>query len=224
VEFQAVGVFLDAQARKLQEDPAKIRFDHLRDYDLSHVALRATIKETRSAIEATKREFQARLEAIEARTEHGRGPGVCAYTVQPTTFDGATSWAVFRLQFETVAERTHWSHLDKSMYLNTALKWRTADVLQGIPTNATYEETLQDLEDRFGDQHFSAAYRCQLTTRTRKAGESLKNFSTAIEQLDHRAYPTLPEDHILREAGKAFAYGVEDPDIKIQLLLEEKRL
>jgi hypothetical protein len=29
----------------------------------------------------------------------------------------------------------------------------------------------------------------------------------------------LPEEHIRREAGKAFADGVKDPDIKIQLLL-----
>jgi hypothetical protein len=49
--------------------------------------------------------------------------------------------------------------------------------------------------------------------------ESLQEFATAIEQLAHRAYPTLPEDHIRREAGKAFADGVEDPNIKIQLLL-----
>jgi hypothetical protein len=41
----------------------------------------------------------------------------------------------------------------------------------------------------------------------------------AIEQLAHRAYPTLPEEHIKIEAGKTFADGVEDPDIKIQLLL-----
>jgi hypothetical protein len=41
----------------------------------------------------------------------------------------------------------------------------------------------------------------------------------AIEQLAHCAYPALPEDHIRREAGKAFADGVEDPDVKIQLLL-----
>jgi hypothetical protein len=31
--------------------------------------------------------------------------------------------------------------------------------------------------------------------------------------------PTLPEDHIRREAGKTFVYRVQDPDIKIQLLL-----
>jgi hypothetical protein len=51
------------------------------------------------------------------------------------------------------------------------------------------------------------------------AGESLQDFATAIEQLAHRAYPTLPEDHIRREAGRAYAYGVKDLDIKIQLLL-----
>jgi hypothetical protein len=60
-----------------------------------------------------------------------------------------------------------------------------------------------------GDQHFAAADRCQLT-RTQKAGESLQDFATAIEQLAHRAYSTLSEDHIRREAGKAFSYGVQD--------------
>jgi hypothetical protein len=104
-------------------------------------------------------------------------------------------------------------------YLITALKGRAADLLPGIPTNTSYGDTLQALEDRFGDQHFAAAYRCQLTTRKQKAGESLQDFATAIELLAHCAYPMLPEDHIGREAAKAFAYGVEDLDIKIQLLL-----
>jgi hypothetical protein len=92
------------------------------------------------------------------------------------------------------------------------------DVLPGIPTNTTYENTLQALEDRFSDQHFAVAYRCQVTS-AQQAGEPLQDFSTAIELLAHRAYPTLPEDHIGREAGKTFAYGVQDHDKKIQLLL-----
>jgi hypothetical protein len=50
-----------------------------------------------------------------------------------------------------------------------------------------YDDTLQVLEDRSGDQHYAAAYRCQLTTRTKKAGESVQDFVTAIEQLAHRA-------------------------------------
>lgn len=110
------------------------------------------------------------------------------------------------------------------MYLIIALKGHAADVLHGIPTNTTYEETLQALEDRFGDQHIAAAYHYQLTTRTQKAGESLQDFAIAIEQISHRAYPTLPEDHIRREAGKFFAYEVKDPDMKIQLLLGEEKM
>jgi hypothetical protein len=34
----------------------------------------------------------------------------------------------------------------------------------------------------------------------------------------------MPEDHIKRESGKAFSYGVQDPDIKIQLLLGGKKM
>jgi hypothetical protein len=96
-------------------------------------------------------------------------------------------------------------------------------VLHGIPTGATYEETLQALEDRFGDQHFAAAYRSQLKARKQEAGESLRDFATAIEQLAYRAYPALPEEHIRREAGCAFVDGVGDADIKIKLLLGEEK-
>jgi hypothetical protein len=73
---------------------------------------------------------------------------------------------------------------------------RVADVLYGIPKNVTYEETLQALQDRFGDQHFAALFRSQLKTRIQRAGESLQGFAIAVEQLAHRAYPNLPYEHI----------------------------
>jgi hypothetical protein len=69
-------------------------------------------------------------------------------------------------------------------------------VLNVISTNATYEESLQALEDRFRDQHFAAAYGNQLTTRTQEAGESIQNFATAVEQVAHRTHPAQPENHI----------------------------
>jgi hypothetical protein len=110
---------------------------------------------------------------------------------QPPTFKGNTSWSMFQRRFETVVEHNQWLH------------W-VADVLPSIPTNTTYEDILQALEDRFSDQHFAAAYRCQLTMTTQKAGESLQDFAMA-DLLAHYAYP-LHEDHIRREAGKVFAY------------------
>jgi hypothetical protein len=100
---------------------------------------------------------------------------------------------------------------------------RATDVLHGIQRKVTYYETLLALEDRFEDQHFSAAFRSHLKTRTHTAGASLQKFATFIEQLAHRAYPTLPKEHIRRQSGKEFADGVEDPDIKIQLLLRGEK-
>jgi hypothetical protein len=47
----------------------------------------------------------------------------------------------------------------------------------------------------------------------------LQEFPIAIEQLAYRSNPALSEDHIRREAGKAFTDGVQDFTIKIQLLL-----
>jgi hypothetical protein len=56
-------------------------------------------------------------------------------------------------------------------------------------------------------------------TRTQKPGEPLQDIATAIEMLALRAYPNLPADYVAREAGKAFAYGISNAEIKIQLLL-----
>jgi hypothetical protein len=218
-ELQTVQVSLSARANKFQEDLAEIRSKQLRDNEYTDFTLPETFNEACSAIEATKREFQAKLEEVKDFAGRGCRPEVCADTVQPPTFNGSSTWSVFGRQLETVAEHNQWSDKEKSTYLITTLKGRAAGVLPGIPTYTTYKDTLQALEDRFGDQHFAAAYHCQLRTRTQKPGESLQDFATAIELLARRTYPNLPADHIGREAGKAFVYEIKDADIKIQLLL-----
>jgi hypothetical protein len=71
-------------------------------------------------------------------------------------------------------------------------------------------EILQALEDCFGEEHFAAAFRSQLKARTQKAGETLQDFATSIQQLARRAYPASPEENIRREAGKPFVEGIQD--------------
>jgi hypothetical protein len=74
-------------------------------------------------------------------------------------FDGTTSLALFRGQIENAAEHNCWTYSEKSTYLITALHVRATDVLHGVLKFVTYEETLEGLEDPFGDQHLAAAYR-----------------------------------------------------------------
>jgi hypothetical protein len=118
----------------------------------------ASIKED---ITSNNLKFQSQLEEVKAVAERGSRPTVGTNAAKPPTFDRNTSWSAFRRQLEIVAEHNQWSDLEKSTYLNIALKVRAADVLPGILTNTTYEDTLHALKDRFGDQQFAAAYRCK---------------------------------------------------------------
>jgi hypothetical protein len=153
----------ETRTKSFQETLATTKFDVCAELDLIHIEARAPSTEAlthqrnmASATGATRREFHSQLEGGVARAEWRREPGACASTAQPPTFDRTTSWPVFRRQFRTVVGHSHCTHQEKSTYLITALKGRAADVLLGIPKNATYEEILQALEDRFGDQHFAA--------------------------------------------------------------------
>jgi hypothetical protein len=56
-------------------------------------------------------------------------------------------------QFETLAEHNCSTRQEKSTYLITALQGRATDVLHGVPKGATFEKTLEDLENHFEDQH-----------------------------------------------------------------------
>jgi hypothetical protein len=65
---------------------------------------------------------------------------------QNSKFDGSTSVAVFRRQFETAAKHNGWRPDDKAEHL-------IAYILHSVPTGATDEEVAAVLENRYGDHH-----------------------------------------------------------------------
>lgn len=74
----------------------------------------------------------------------------------------------------------------KDTHLLTGLQGRALDILDGVPKGMKYEETIQVLENRFGDQHLAAEYHSQLKT---------SRFA-------------LCEDHVHRGADKSFVDGI----------------
>jgi hypothetical protein len=102
---------------------------------IDNTQLLKALKEMMASLEAMQAETKTDLEIRMA--ERGRGTEACASTAQPPKFDGTTSWAMFWRQFETVVEHNCLARQEKSTYLITTLKGRAADVLHGIPTNAT---------------------------------------------------------------------------------------
>jgi hypothetical protein len=212
VNLQTIRMSIDTWTQSLLETFTDTR-------DQLHKELQVETQTMKALTEATRHEFQAQLKEVYIWAKHGRATGTGASVAMPPKFDRITSWAVFWCQFENIAEHNCCTCQDNSTYLITVLQGRATNVLHGVTKGATCEETLEALEDRFGDQHLAAAYHSKQKPRIQGVEESLEKFSTAIKQLTHHAYPTLSEDHIRREAGKAFAEGVEDPAIKNQLLL-----
>lgn len=103
----------------------------------------------KALVEATLCEFQVQLKEVEAWAERGecQRSGTNVDMVSHVKFDGSTSWAVFRYQFKAVAHHNCWTPREKATCLISALQGQDSDMLYGVPKEATYEETLDALED-----------------------------------------------------------------------------
>jgi hypothetical protein len=146
-------------------------------------ATREDVEATRRDLEATQRDLETHLVALEARTRRagGRSAGVNADKVKPPKFDGSTSWVVFHRQFEAAAIHNDWTPREKAAHFLSVLQGQAADVLHSVPVEASYEDIVGALQDRFGDHQLAAAYRSQLKARVQTGGETLQEFATAVE-------------------------------------------
>ena len=87
------------------------------------------------------------------------------------------------------------------------------------PTPLQYEDIVGALWDRFGDHQLAAAYRSQLKAEVQASGETLQEFTAAVEQLAHCAFVGLPVTFIQTEAAHSFIDSVPDWEVKQHLLM-----
>ncbi|GBN32376.1 hypothetical protein AVEN_251318-1 [Araneus ventricosus] len=111
-------------------------------------------------------------------------------TIKSLTFDGQTSWTVFKTQFDVVSSTNGWTDFMKASQLVASLRGSAAEVLQGIPADKLTDLTTIEkaLESRFGDSHLTQFYRTELKTRRQKPGESLQELAADVERLMSLAY------------------------------------
>ncbi|GBM43221.1 Transposon Ty3-I Gag-Pol polyprotein, partial [Araneus ventricosus] len=96
-------------------------------------------------------------------------------TIKPLTFDGQTSWAVFKTQFDVVSSTNGWTDFVKASQLVASLRGSAAEVLQGIPADKLTDLTTIEkaLESRFGDSYLTQFYRTELKTEARRKLSSI---------------------------------------------------
>ncbi|GBN02099.1 hypothetical protein AVEN_248308-1 [Araneus ventricosus] len=135
-------------------------------------------------------------------------------TIKSLTFDGQTSWTVFKTQFDVVSSTNGWTDFVKASQLVASLRGSAAEVLQGIPADKLTDLTTIEkaLESRFGDSHLTQFYRTELKTRRQKPGESLQELAADVERLMSLAYAECPLDVRESSAAQYFVDAIRDED------------
>jgi hypothetical protein len=158
-----------------------------------------------------------KVEEIEAGAERRRGTGTSVGSGKPPKFDGTTSGAVFRRRFEIVAEHNCWTRQENSTYSITVFQDR-------IGPTTCYAESRNEWPVRpWRTASGTTTWLPRIAVSWNRGPRMLENpckIYHSCRTVGPPRLPALPEDHIRRDAGKAFADLVEDPAIEIQLLPE----
>ncbi|KAK9885731.1 hypothetical protein WA026_012500 [Henosepilachna vigintioctopunctata] len=136
-------------------------------------------------------------------------------TSKPPTFDGETSWLVFKKEFEAAAQINGWNDKIKAVDLILSLRGKTADVLQKASERdqEDYLLLMKALGSRYGDNHKEMLHQAQLEVRCQQHNERLQEFHADIERLTRLAYPMVTEDMLELFCIKSFISGLRDSEL-----------
>ncbi|GFS94053.1 hypothetical protein TNCV_1810741 [Trichonephila clavipes] len=173
--------------------------------------------------------FRSDLEKLKQKVMTGQGDEFkfqAPYSkpsIKLSTYDGKSSWQVYKTQFSIVADVNQWDSQTKACQLAASLRADAADILQTLPETQRLDidALVNALELRFGEKCVKDYSRLQLKSRQQKVSETLQELATSVERLSHLAFSDCPTE--VREvlALQHFVDGVRDPEIQKALRMAD---
>ncbi|GFX56117.1 hypothetical protein TNCV_3062031 [Trichonephila clavipes] len=172
--------------------------------------------------------FRSDLEKLKQKVMTGQGDEFkfqAPYSkpsIKLSTYDGKSSWQVYKTQFSIVADANQWDSQTKACQLAASLRADAADILQTLPETQRldFDALVNALELRFGEKCVKDYSRLQLKSRQQKVSETLQELATDVERLSHLAFSDCPtEVEVL--ALQHFIDGVRDPEIQKALRMAD---
>src|SRR3978361_1245681 len=104
--------------------------------------------EVREELEDQMQRFRERIGQLEgdqgrSRLEHTPVQTV-GHSIKPPTYDGSTSWGMYKRQFEAAELSNRWSDEEKAIALVIALRGPALELLQTIPEEQLRADQLAD--------------------------------------------------------------------------------
>ncbi|GFS75830.1 retrovirus-related Pol polyprotein from transposon 297 [Trichonephila clavipes] len=174
-------------------------------------------------------DMESKLEKLKQKVLTGQGDEFkfqAPYSkpsIKLSTYDGKSSWQVYKTQFSIVADANQWDSQTKACQLAASLRADAADILQTLPETQRldFDDLVNALELRFGEKCVKDYSRLQLKSRQQKVSETLQELATDVERLSHLAFSDCPTE--VREvlALQHFIDGVRDPEIQKALRMAD---
>ncbi|KAJ8936421.1 hypothetical protein NQ318_014859 [Aromia moschata] len=141
--------------------------------------------------------------------------------LKPPTYDGQSSWSMYRRQFEAAAKANGWTPQEMATSLVISLRGQALEILQSIPEEQQndYDRIVGALEIRYGHKYLRQVYQSQIKSRQQRTNESLQEYEADIERLVHLAYPQAPKEFFEQIGIQTFIDGLLDTEMQQALRL-----
>ncbi|KAJ8942459.1 hypothetical protein NQ318_002672 [Aromia moschata] len=118
--------------------------------------------------------------------------------LKPPTYDGQSSWSIYRRKFEAAAKANGWTSQEMATSLVISLRGQALEILQSIPEEQQndYDRIIGALEIRYGHKYLRQVYQSQIKSRQQRSNESLQEYEADIERPIHLAYPQAPKEFL----------------------------
>ncbi|GFW23835.1 gag-Pol polyprotein [Trichonephila clavipes] len=217
-DLKGIGDKLTTMDKKFEEMEGRIESVENKFEDMES-KLEAKIFEK---VEEVSISFRSDLEKLKQKVMTGQGDEFkfqapfSKPSIKLSTYDGKSSWQVYKTQFSIVADANQWDSQTKACQLAASLRADAADILQTLPETQRldFDALVNALELRFGEKCVKDYSRLQLKSRQQKVSETLQELATDVERLSHLAFSDCPTE--VREvlALQHFIDGVRDPEIR----------
>ncbi|KAJ8935361.1 hypothetical protein NQ318_021627 [Aromia moschata] len=141
--------------------------------------------------------------------------------LKPPTYEGQSSWSMYRRQFEAAAKANGWTPREMATWLVISLRGQALEILQSIPEEQQndYDRIVGALEIRYGHKYLRQVYQSQIKSRQQRSNESLQEYEADIERLVHLAYPQAPKEFLEQISIQTFIDGLLDTKMQQALRL-----
>ncbi|KAJ8957234.1 hypothetical protein NQ318_007798 [Aromia moschata] len=136
--------------------------------------------------------------------------------LKPPTYDGQSTWSMYRRQFEAAAKANRWTPQEMATSLVIFLKGQALEILQSIPEEQQndYDRIVEALEMRDGHKYLRQVYQSQIKSRQQRSNESLQEYEADIERLVHLAYPQALKEFLEQIGIQTFIDGLVDIEMQ----------